>query len=104
MTALLSKLNPLGPGRTETIKYLNAHEAQAIDDELMGAQGAFSLDQVGSLELIHRVNHANGGLSLLACVADGIGRALGCFSSRGDLPPGASVAFGCEWNQAEEIE
>lgn len=49
MTALLSKLNPLGPGRTETIKYLNAHEAQAIDDELMGAQGAFSLDQLMEL-------------------------------------------------------
>lgn len=40
MSFLWSSAAPKGP------KYLSAAEAQAIDDELMGPSGAFSLDQV----------------------------------------------------------
>lgn len=45
----LSKYNPFGSAAAKTLRYISAKEAQDIDSELMGSEGAFSLDQVRPL-------------------------------------------------------
>lgn len=53
-------MNPFSRSTAPTLKYITADEAKAIDDDLMGEDGAFSLDQLMELA----------GLAVAQCVAE----------------------------------
>lgn len=95
----LSKFNPFGSATAKTLRYISAKEAQDIDSELMGSEGAFSLDQV---RLIHHSPLKSGTDEARDRTADGTSRLLDSPMRHSTVPSRTQSRSRREWNEAKE--